>query len=45
MDVIIDVADPNSVIVAAGDCDGLVLYITGGISVDGADFIFQVGGV
>jgi len=45
MDAIVDVADPNSVIVATSDCEGLVLYITNGINVDGADFIFQVSGV
>jgi len=45
MDAIIGVADPNSVIVAAKDCEGLVLYITDGVSVEGADFIVQVGGV
>jgi hypothetical protein len=33
MNVIVDVADPKSVIVAVGDCEGLVLYITDGISV------------
>jgi hypothetical protein len=36
MDAIVDDADPNSVIVAASDFEGLVLYITDGVSVDGA---------
>jgi hypothetical protein len=45
MNAIVDVADPNSVTVAAGDYDGLVLHITDGVGIDGADFIFHVGGV
>jgi hypothetical protein len=45
MDAIVDVADPNSVTVAAGDYEGLVLHIIDDVGIDGADFIFQVGGV